>query len=103
MSAAGGSESWIIATVIAIAGFVTTLIGGVVARDRAMSRQIREGDEKLHDRVNRIRDDMVHKDDLNRHLERMDRTLNEMRDEQREQRREMNMRLDQLLAKKSDV
>ena len=98
MSSPGGGDSWIVAAILAVAGFVVTLIGGVITRDRATLRQIGEGDEKLHERINRLRDDMVHKEDMNRHLERIDRTLNEMRDEQREQRRDISVRLDRLLA-----
>lgn len=53
----GSDTNWIIATVIAGAGFVVTLIGGVIARDRAMTRIISDGDDELHSRINRARDE----------------------------------------------
>lgn len=68
------------------------LISGITAWDRQMSRQfregddrvsamLREGDEKMHNCINRIRDQMVDKDDQDRHLARIDETLREMREE----------------------
>lgn len=50
-------SNWILATIIAGAGFVVTLIGGVIARDRAMTRLISDGDDELHSRLNRARDE----------------------------------------------
>lgn len=90
-------------TLLSLGGFIVVLVGGLIARDRYVSRQIREGDDALHERINRVRDDMVHKDAMDTHLLRLDRTLQEMREEQREYRREAIALLGQLLGKKGSV
>lgn len=61
--------------IIALIGLVAGLTGSAIARDRHIFRQINEGDaklakdiidhaEKLHDRVNRTRDECVRRDEL---------------------------------------
>lgn len=92
-----GGDIWLIGMILTAGAFVISLVGGVIARDRQMSRQIREGDEKLHERINRVRDDMVHKSDQDRHLTRIDANIHDMREEQRELRRETTSRLDVLI------
>lgn len=98
-----GGDVWLIGMILTAGAFILTLVGGVIARDRQMSRQIREGDEKLHDRINRVREDMVHKTDQEVHLKRIDASINDMREEQRELRRETTTRLDLLIAKISST
>lgn len=100
-SGVDGGDIWLIGMILTGGAFILTLVGGVVARDRQMSRQIREGDEKLHERINRVREDMVHKSDQDMHLKRLDANINDMREEQRELRRETTSRLDQLIKQMS--
>ncbi|TLP48751.1 hypothetical protein FDK21_03575 [Cohaesibacter sp. CAU 1516] len=77
------------------------LIGGIIVRCRNLSKQIRDGDDRLHERVNRIRDEYVRRDDLHQHIGRIDQGLKDMRDESRQENAQINRRLDDLLAKLS--
>tara|TARA_Y100001973_G_scaffold106643_1_gene186059 strand:- start:7970 stop:8257 length:288 start_codon:yes stop_codon:yes gene_type:complete len=81
---------WLIGIIIA----AISLIGGIIVRDRQVMRAINEGDEKLHQRINRVSDTYVRRDDLNGHIQSIENTVNQMREEQRE----TNRRIDALLA-----
>ncbi|AJD83157.1 hypothetical protein [Paracoccus phage vB_PmaS-R3] len=99
--------------IFGFAGVIITVVGGVIARDRQLTNMIHRnheetaqerslGDEKLHDRINRVRDEMssgyVRRVDLDGHLQRLERQLGEMRQDMKEERRETNQRLDAVLA-----
>lgn len=98
---------------IGLAGLVLAIVGGVIARDRAIVRMIhtnhdetakaiKEGDDRLHERINETRDDMsnsyVKRTDLDGHLQRIEKSVTEMRQEMRAERRDTNKRLDAVLA-----
>jgi len=57
MGTPDGGDVWVIATMIGVVGLFGGLVSGIIARDRAVSRQIREADDKLHERVNRLREE----------------------------------------------
>ncbi len=102
---AGGDNAWVLGFILSGAGLIAALIGGVVARDRQMSRQIRDGDDKLHERINRVREDYVRRTDLDGHIQRLENNVDHLRAEVREHRAETTKRLDTLVAllsKKSD-
>jgi len=95
------------------AGFLVALIGGVVARDRQITGMIRDnhnamltetktGDDTLHERINRTRDEVsnnyVRRVDLDGHLRRIEKQVSELRHDMKDERRETNKRLDVLLA-----
>lgn len=87
--------------VIALLGVAGTIIGIVIAiigLYRATADKIQKGDDALHERVNRVRDEYVRRVDLDSHLQRLDQNLKELREENREGTRSMNGRLDTLLA-----
>ncbi|MCA1241880.1 hypothetical protein LC092_05485 [Stappia stellulata] len=97
--------SWIVGSAMAL----VVMIGGIIARDRQLTRMvqdgdekstrmIQDGDEKLHDRINRVREDMVRRTDLDDHLQRVDKTLESLRHDIREQGKETTRRFDALLA-----
>ena len=64
----------------------------------AISAEIKDGDDRLHDRINRVRDDDVRRDDLPNHITRLDDNIKEMRKEMKEETSKSNDRLDRLLA-----
>jgi SMC interacting uncharacterized protein involved in chromosome segregation len=49
----GSDSNWILGTIIAGSGLVVSLLTGAIARDRTLTRLIGDGDEKLHERINR--------------------------------------------------
>ena len=81
---------WVIGFAIA----AVSMIGGIIIRDRQVIRMINEGDEKLHQRVNKVEHDYVRRDDLNGHIQTIENTVNQMREEQRE----TNRRIDSVLT-----
>lgn len=76
---------------------VLAIVGGIILRDRQVMSTIQDGDDKLHHRVNETRDQYVRRDDLASHIQRIEKTVDEMRVEMREQRH-ANERLDTTLT-----
>lgn len=70
-----------------LAAFIVTCvagIGGLIARDRSVHKTIREGDDALrseikkgddtlHERVNDVRKEHIHKEDFKSYADRMER------------------------------
>lgn len=87
---------WIVgvaaSAVIAVAGIAIGAFRAMSARlDIAMNhidKMVRAGDDALHERVNQLRQDVsdnyVRRIDLDGHLKRLDDTLKEVRDDQKE-------------------
>ncbi|ASV84074.1 hypothetical protein CES85_4866 [Ochrobactrum quorumnocens] len=70
----------------------------LIATFRSLSASIKAGDDQLHERVNRVRDEYVRRVDLDDHIKQLRVGMKEMRDETREGLKETNKRLDQVLA-----
>jgi hypothetical protein len=77
---------------------VAALIGAAIARDRQITRMITDGEEKLHARINDVRDQYVRRDDLDKHMQRWEKTLEDLRADMKEGNRQTNDRLDKLLV-----
>lgn len=96
-----GDMQWIIGiAVTATLGWASILAGAfwrIMAIIRKVEAQAKEGDDRLHSRVNRVREDTVHKADLAEVSARISKDLHEIRDEQRSATRDTNTRLDALL------
>ena len=73
------------------------LVGGVVTRDRQMAKQIRDVEDRLHDRVNKVKDDYVKKADMEAGMARISDDVSKLRDEIRDDRQETNRRLDTII------
>ena len=97
---------WLIGTAITLATFFG---GALIAAFRSLSASqksaedrlgaaIKDGDDQLHERVNRVRDEYVRRVDLDDHVRQLRDGMKEMRDETREGLKETNKRLDQVLA-----
>lgn len=101
------------AVILGFSGVIITVVGGIIARDRQLTNMIHrnhedtahersQGDEKLHDRINRVRDEMaagyVRRVDLDGHLQRLEKQISDMRQDMKDERRETNQRLDAVLA-----
>lgn len=71
---------------IGIGTLLTPVVLAAMARDRQVGRIITEAKdglrqdvEKVHDRVNRVRDEFVRRDDLAAHLDRIDKSFDQVR------------------------
>lgn len=84
-------------TVALIAAFRSLSTSQKSAEDR-LATAIKDGDDQLHERVNRVRDEYVRRVDLDDHVRQLRDGMKEMRDETREGLKETNKRLDQVLA-----
>jgi len=84
---------------------IVAIVGGLIARDRALMRQISDGDAavqklsdghvaNLHERINKTRDEFVRRDALDGHLARIDKNIAGMYAEQNE----TNRRIDEFMA-----
>ena len=98
----GDDLKWIVTVAIGIA----TVIGGLLMRDRHMLatirkgdedalRHSREGDDRLHERINRVRDEYVRRDDHDRSQDALRELLMDIRQGQAE----LNRRIDQVLTR----
>lgn len=79
-------------------GTIIAIIGAIVASHRWTTDKIQKGDDALHERVNRVRDEYVKRVDLDSHMSRIETNVRELRDENREGTREINRRLDSILT-----
>ena len=104
--------TWLIGAILT----AVTVVGGFIVRDRQVAKLIADGDERirgeleaskastkedfdnLHERVNKVREGYVRRDDLDTHLQRMGDDIKDMRGENREATKAMNERLDAVLA-----
>lgn len=106
-----GGVDW--SVIIGFVGLIVVIVGAVIARDRAITNTIHtnheaalkesnDGDDKLHSRINDVRETMtngyVRRDDLDGHLQRIEKGVTELRTEMREERRDTNTRLDAVLS-----
>ena len=84
----GDGVTW--SEVLAAVGFLVMIIGAVAGMwfrihgtiERTRDQQ-RAGDAELHERINRVRDEFVRRDDLDAHMARIEKTMVEMRAELR--------------------
>lgn len=80
------------------AATIITIVGAIVASHRWTTDKIQKGDDALHERVNRVRDEYVCRVDLDTHMARIETNVRELREESREGTREINRRLDTMLT-----
>ena len=87
-----------IAGAVGIVAALIGLLGAAVARDRYVMRLISDQGKELHERVNRVRDEYVRRVDLDGHIGRLESNMRELRDELKANHKDMNSRLDALIA-----
>lgn len=83
---------------IGVAGTIVSIVVAIVASHRTTADKIQKGDDALHERINRVRDEYVRRVDLDGHMARIETNVKELRDENREGTRDINRRLDQMLT-----
>lgn len=98
-------ELWQLA--LGVGGFLTPIALAALARDRslmtmmtsvqtAVADQIKSATDPIHERVNRIRDEFVRRDDLDGHLARWDKRFDEMRADMQRNNDEMKKTLKEI-------
>lgn len=67
-------------------------------RTRGISESMKTADDALHERVNRVRDEYVRRTDLDGHIQRLEKNVDDVRNDIKQSRNEMNERLDKIIA-----
>lgn len=82
---------------LAIGGFLLTLIGGIIVRDRQVSKKISDGNEKLHDRIDEVKDTMnsefARKGDVRESVRRVERSIETLGTEMRQNHKDLTQLL----------
>lgn len=85
------------------------VIGKIDSGDSNLSKKIdnesaalfagmKEANEALHERVNRVRDEYVRRTDLDGHIQRLEKNVDDLRSDIKQSRHEMNDRLDRIIT-----
>lgn len=90
-------------TVKWLLGFVVTLVFAAAGYSRHVSHMIKTGDDALHERINRVRDEYVRRVDLDAHLADVKNQIRDLRQDIKEGQKDTNDRLDTLLASVSKL
>lgn len=81
-----GDLKWVVGIAISLTvAFATT----IVAAFRNLSNRISSGNRDVHKRIDDVKDDYVRRDDLNGHIDRIDKNLRELRDETRQNHQQL--------------
>lgn len=91
-------DGGLILGLLGAAGTIVAIVSAIVALHRSTSDKIQKGDDALHERINRVRDEYVRRVDLDGHMARIETNVKELREENREGTRDINRRLDQILT-----
>lgn len=105
-----GLEIWKL--LLGIGGLMIPIAMIAFARDRSLqamistvkddaNSQIKASTDPIHERINRVRDEFVRRDDLEGHLQRWDRQFAEIRDDMRRNNDAIGKRLDEIMARLS--
>lgn len=80
-----------LSSAIAIGSFVIALmglVGGIIVRDRNISKRISDGDSKSHSRIDALKDDIndnfARKDDVRESVRRVEKSIDSLGQELRE-------------------
>ena len=88
-------------------GLLTPVVIAAFSRDRTlmamisgakedMTRQVKDNVDPLHDRVNRVRDEYVRRDDMDGHLARLDKRFDEFNQSMLRNNAHVEKRLDEI-------
>ncbi|RBO91013.1 hypothetical protein [Pseudochrobactrum asaccharolyticum] len=91
----GDDIKWLIGISASLGvSFMIALVGSF----RSLSATMKDGDDQLHERINRVRDEYVKRVDHDAQMNEIKKNIKEIRDELRDGTKETNKRLDQVLA-----
>lgn len=63
------SIEWTIGIFVTTFFSIFTLMGGLIVRDRQITKTIHDGDSETHERIDKIREDYVRNDELSKHMQ----------------------------------
>jgi hypothetical protein len=66
-----------------------TMVTAIIAAFRNLAGRISTGNRDLHKRIDEVKDNYARRDDVSEHIVRMDNNLREIRDENRENHRQI--------------
>lgn len=99
------TAQWAIGIAVTLSlGWGSILVGAfwrVVAMVRRVEDEMDRNHSELHARVDRVREDTVHKSDVDGHIARLSADMRDMRQEQQKATHDLNQRLDALLTELS--
>lgn len=70
-------ESWL-QVLIGVGSLLTPVVIAAFARDRALLTMINSQSGQVNERINRVRDEFVRRDDLAEHLTRLDKQIDRL-------------------------
>jgi len=78
---------------LALGGFILTLIGGIIVRDRQISKRISDGNAATHKRIDELKDDVnesfARKDDVRDSVRRVERGIENLGNEMRQNHKDL--------------
>ena len=77
---------WFIGIAVSVA---LTLVGAIITAFRNLAGRISAGDRELHQRIDEVKEKYVRRDDLDGHIGRLDQNVREIREEMRENHRQV--------------
>ncbi len=81
-----GDLKWIAGLAVT---FFLAFTGAIIGTFRNLSNKISKNTEKMHEKIDDVKENYVRRDDLNGHLEHVDTRMKELRDEQRENHKQV--------------
>jgi hypothetical protein len=95
---------WFVGMLVTGAGMLGVQTRWLQSAIQRNTEAIRRGDDALHERVNRVREelakDFVRKADIDAHLSRVDETYRDLRTEMREGMKDIADRLDVVISRR---
>ena len=92
---------WLIGLSVTIFGMfvvaLTNMAGRIKGVEDRTTTAIKEGNAEPHGRINRVREDYVRRIDLDGHLQRLDKSIEDLRRESRDNAKDASHRLDVII------
>lgn len=79
-------------------GYFLTLVGAMWAYSRHVAQMIKSGDDALHERINRTRDEYVRRSDFDAHSARVEAQIKDLRQDVKDGQKDINERLDRIFS-----
>ena len=92
---------WLVGLSLTVVGMFVTALWHIGNRIKDVENRtttaIKDGDDVLHGRINRVREEYVRRIDLDGHIQRLDKNVEDLRREMRENAKDAGHRLDVII------